>query len=296
MEDFTKESIELLKGGLSIKEVSDLTGRTYDAVWHTVYKYKDLIGEVSKFKRNFSNHEYFDVIDSEIKAYLLGFFLADGCIDGSKHKSGEYCNRLGVHNSIDDEPIINLFHSEICPESNIDRSNSQNGAKFRKPQVGIRWSSKHMTSVLIDKYNFCRNKAYNKEFAFPFETIPNELVRHFIRGFFDGDGSVDFAKVITLGGVETTRFQYSFTCNSLPFTQQLSDIISNICEGVSGSISHINGKTTDWFQLRFDTKRINPVEKRYAFYEYLYKDSTVFLQRKKDKFDKFFEYRGKQVI
>jgi len=140
------------------------------------------------------------------------------------------------------------------------------------------------------------DKAYNKEFSFPFETIPKDLVRHFIRGFFDGDGSVDFAKMITPNCVETTRFQYSFTCNSLPFTQQLSDIISGIFEGVTGSISHCNGKTTDWFQLRFDTKRINPVEKRYAFYEYLYKDSNVFLKRKKDKFDKFFEYRGKQVI
>lgn len=39
-----------------------------------------------------------------------------------------------------------------------------------------------MTQILIDKYNFCRLKAYNKKFSFPFETIPKDLVRHFIRG------------------------------------------------------------------------------------------------------------------
>lgn len=296
MEDFTKESIELLKSGLSIKEVSDLTGRTYDAVWHTGYIYRDLIGTINKFKRNFAVHDYFDSIDNENKAYLLGFFLADGCIDGSRYRSGEFSNRLMVCNSIDDIEALLLFNSEICPNSPMSHRNDQGGVGFRKEQIKVRWTSKHMTNTLIEKYNFCRLKAYNKEFSFPFETIPKDLVRHFIRGFFDGDGNVDFAKVITYGGVETTRFQYGFVCNSYPFAKQLSDIICEIHEGVTGTISESKGKTTNWFTLRFNTQRINPVEKRYAFYEYFYKDSTIFLTRKKEKFDKFFEYRGKQVI
>ena len=296
MEDFTKESIELLKSGLSVKEVSDKTGRKYDDVWHTLYNYRDLIGEVNKFQRNFAVHEYFDNIDTENKAYLLGFFLADGSIDGSRYRSGEFSNRLMVCNSIDDMEALSLFNSEICPNSPMSHSNNQNGVGFRKEQIKVRWTSKHMTKTLIEKYNFCRMKAYNKEFLFPFETIPKDLVRHFIRGFFDGDGNVDFAKMLTFNGVETTRFQYGFVCNSYPFAKQLSDIICEIHEGVSGTIRESKGKTTNWFTLRFDTKRVNPLEKRYAFYEYFYKDSTIFLTRKKEKFDKFFEYRGKQVI
>ena len=296
MEDVTKEFIRLFESGLSIKEVADVTGRKYKTAESVTRRYRDILGKVNKFQTNFAVHDYFDNIDTESKAYLLGFFLADGCIAGSKHRSGKFCNRLMINNSIDDLSAIELFHSEICPNSPLENRNTQTGAIFRKPQVGVRWSSEHMTKTLIDKYNFCRMKAYNQEFSFPFETIPKDLVRHFIRGYFDGDGSVDFAKMITPNGVETTRFQYGFVCNSYPFAKQLSDIICEIHEGVTGTIKECVGKTTNWFNLRFDTKRINPVEKRYAFYEYFYKDSTIFLTRKKEKFDKFFEYRGKQVI
>ena len=31
-------------------------------------------------KKLTKNEDYFNVIDSELKAYLLGYFLADGCI------------------------------------------------------------------------------------------------------------------------------------------------------------------------------------------------------------------------
>ena len=37
-------------------------------------------------------------------------------------------------------------------------------------------------------YNIHERKTYDSEFEFPFDKIPEELVRHFIRGFFDGDG------------------------------------------------------------------------------------------------------------
>lgn len=296
LKEEVKKRFELFEQGLSIKEVSDLTGETYKTVEASARRYRKSGGIVNKLQRNFANHTYFDVIDTETKAYLLGFFLADGSIDGSKHRNGEFSKRLGVQNSIDDLDIIKLFHSEICPKSNIRHSNNQGGVKYRKPQVSIRWSSDHMTTTLINKYNFCRLKAYNKEFYFPFNNIPKKLYRHFIRGFFDGDGTVDFAKTLTKNGVETSRFQYGFICNSLPFTEQLSKIISNLCKGVSGSISHIDGKTTDWFMLRFNTHRINPVEKRYIFYKYLYKNANIYLQRKKNKFDAFFEYRGKPLV
>ena len=76
------------------------------------------------------------------------------------------------------------------------------------------------------------------------------------------------------------------------FAKQLGDIICKITEGVDSTISEIKGKTTNWWVLRFNTHRIDSLRKRFAFYEYLYKDSHFYLSRKKEKFDSFFEYRA----
>ena len=296
MKKEVERRIELFKKGYSIKEVSEITGNNYKTVEGTARFYRKRGLKVFKHINNPINEMFFDKIDSEIKSYLLGFFLADGCIDGSKSKNGNYSNRLLISNSIDDKETVVKFQKEICPLSKIHEINNQSGVKLRKLQLRLRWTSFYMTNILINKYNFSRRKAYDKEFTFPFKTIPNNLIRHFIRGFFDGDGSVDFATPYTKGGVKSSRFQYGFICTSLPFAEQLSEILCKLSEGISGTITKIEGKTTHWFVLRFNTKGIKSVEKRYKFYEYLYKDSNVYLSRKKIKFDSFFEYRGKQII
>jgi len=291
----TKRRLELFLEGKTIGEIAEITKDTYSAIKHTKIDYKYLLPE-NLFKYRFKvNDDFFDNIDSEIKAYLLGFFLADGCIDGSIGKGKNKTNRITINQSMDDLEVVKMFEKYICLESEIKYKNSQLGAKFRKPQCYLRWTSEHMTKTLEEKYNIHERKSHFNDFIFPFENIPKEMYRHFIRGFFDGDGSVDFAKTITLNGIETTRFQYSFICNSSLFAKQLGDIICKITDGVKSTIRQINGKTTNWWVLRFNTSRIRSLEKRFAFYEYLYKDSEFYLSRKKQKFDSFFEYRANAI-
>lgn len=293
MNEKIKRRLDLFLEGKTISEIAEITGDTYSAVKHTKLDYRHLLPE-NLFQYRFKvNDDFFDNIDSEIKAYLLGFFLADGGIDGSKGRCGNDTYRLAINQSIDDLEVVKMFEKYICIESEIKYSNRQQGVKFRKPQCTIRWTSEQMTKTLAEKYNIHKRKSYFNEFVFPFQNIPQNLHRHFIRGFFDGDGSVDFAKIMTANGNETTRFQYSFICNSPMFAKQLGDIICKITEGVDSSIVEVKGKTTNWWTLRFNTHKINSLEKRFAFYEYLYKDSEFYLSRKKEKFDSFFEYRAK---
>ena len=140
------------------------------------------------------NETFFDVIDSEEKAYLLGFFIADGCIQKeAKKKNGEiysYSYRFSLNNSIDDIEIIKLFQKYICPHKKLEYKNNQSGVKSkRKEQVSIRWVSKHMYETL-NLYNIHERKTYDSNFEFPFDKIPKKLIRHFIRGYFDGDGCI----------------------------------------------------------------------------------------------------------
>ena len=65
------------------------------------------------------NDEFFDEIDCEEKAYLLGYLVADGCICVTPRKSGNNTYRISFNNSIDDKEAIDLMHKCICPDATI---------------------------------------------------------------------------------------------------------------------------------------------------------------------------------
>ena len=154
----------------------------------------------------YKDHNYFDVIDTERKAYILGFILADGCISiEPKKKNGQiyaYSKRLSFCNSIDDLDVLKVIVEEISPNTKLKMLHNQKGAKVRKPQVYIRISSNPICNKLIETFGIKPRKTYDTEFKFPIETIPQHLVRHFIRGMFDGDGWI--AKGGNVGFVSTS--------------------------------------------------------------------------------------------
>lgn len=239
--------------------------------------------EVVEFKKDrYSNrnHNYFDNIDTETKAYLLGFFIADGYIDN---------NRIRIQNSTDDLEIIEVFKKELNPDTSICYTNKQAGAKFRKPQCSMGITSEHMVNLFKSKYDIVENKTKNHNFKFDFSTISNNLIRHFIRGYFDGDGSISFHK----NKHNTIFFNFSFVFNSLNFTNQIADIFENKFQIKSVIYKHTS-KTSVWWSLRFNYNR-NRTLKIKEIYEYLYKDSNIYLSRKNLKFKQYIEYRANSV-
>lgn len=226
------------------------------------------------------NDSYFNNIDSEEKAYLLGFFLADGYVSEKR--------RICLNNSIDDISFLELFQKEVCKDSKIIILNKQLGAKFRKPQCVLRISSQEMYDTLVYKYDIKPNKTQDKTFKFNFDLIPRELHRHFIRGFFDGDGSISF----DLKG-NSFNFNFSFVMTSVLFTNQIGLIFENTFD-IKSRVREQQGKTTNWFTLAFSYNR-NVYPKIKLIYEYFYKDSNHFLERKKIKFEKYLEYRANAI-
>ena len=121
-------------------------------------------------------HDYFDTIDSAMKAYLLGFFMADGSIE--VNQTGRFCVRFIQKES--DANIIKLLQSEISPSSKI-------GIVTRGKNVYHRISitSTELGNALIALGLMVR-KTYH-EFSLP--KIPKQFEVDLIRGFFDGDGT-----------------------------------------------------------------------------------------------------------
>lgn len=257
--------IELNQSGLNEKEIAltlGINSKTFD-YWVTKLQIP-----IQKRHKYYVNEHFWDVIDTEEKAYLLGYFIADGCLckENKKHRGiiDSYSKRLGFCVSQDDYETIELFKKFIVPTKNIEHSNCQIGVKYkRKPQIRIRWISSYMFDKLVS-YGIKPRKTYDSEFKLPENLIPESLMRHFIRGYFDGDGC-------------KTQCGLQFCINSKSFALQ----IANFFTPFKYKLEEKQGKTCIYYVLNINggKKLLQHVVKLF------YQDSKYYLTRKYKKFD-----------
>lgn len=123
------------------------------------------------------DEEYFFEIDTEAKAYILGFIYADGFVGDEK------INNIVI--SVNDIEIIEFIVKEFKFTGNI-RKTKKGGFENSKSGYSLNFSSKIMASRLRE-IGLYPNKSLS------ISRIPNindKLICHFIRGYFDGDGSI----------------------------------------------------------------------------------------------------------
>lgn len=224
--------------------------------------------------RNKTNDTFFDTIDTEIKAYLLGFFIADGTIYQDTKTIHRKAIRLSVGLSERDSKIVNLYKDYICPDNSILKTHYKKQALNRQPVESIRWSSKYMGQVFEERYNIKQRKTLDFEFVFPFELIPDNLHRDFIRGFFDGDGHVSYT--------EKGQFTFAFYGTSYNFLQQIGEIMSELL-----NVKYIIDTTKKENVIKLYCLRFNSNNKRRSFidrlYNWFYNESEFYLERKQQK-------------
>ena len=211
------------------------------------------------------NEDYFEKIDSEDKSYFLGFIAADGCII---HRS-KNCKVLIININKKDIDILNKF------KTIINYSGEINICMNRFNMCVMYFHSFKLVNDL-SKYNIISNKT--KVLKFP--ELPKNLIHHFMRGYFDGDGCVsihidkrrDNEKDKGTGNI-------NIVSGSLDFIKKYVDIFVEIAKVKRNKIRDrkTNGKyfVIDWGGLT-DVENI---------YYFLYKDANIYLERKKKKFD-----------
>ena len=127
----------------------------------------DVFWEEPKSYRNtqkyFKNESFFNNIDSQIKAYWLGFLFADGYVD-------RYNVILGLQTS--DTHHIEKLRDLISQSIPIRRNG--NG-------MGVQISSVRLSAALMSHGMDEKKKVTG---------LPSEFEYDFIRGLFDGDGSI----------------------------------------------------------------------------------------------------------
>lgn len=141
------------------------------------------------FKYSF-NEQYFDHIDSEEKAYWLGFIYADGYLTSSKQQS----KALGISLCGQDIGHLEKFKKCVQFEGNIySYTTTSSGYKKGSPYCRITLKSDHMYESLV-KYGVVEHKTNILVYGEEVKKLPMELQRHFIRGYIDGNGSIAITK------------------------------------------------------------------------------------------------------
>lgn len=207
------------------------------------------------YQRKYSfNEDYFKVIDTEDKAYWLGFIYADGYITKGKI--------LGIRISDIDKEHLEKFKTYIESNHPIHSYNSTNGYNVGRKFCQIELNSEYNISNIVDKGVKPRK---SKILTFPNEDIlPKDLTRHFIRGYFDGDGSVY---------ISNTSVGVSFV-GTLDFLNKIKDSLP-----INSSSRPYKYKNKVIYEYKIGGGNIVK-----DVYKYLYEDSTIYLERKYNKF------------
>lgn len=244
--------VTLEKEGKSIQEISKLTEQNY----HFVYKYLRLAGVDTKTKKRHYkiNTSYFKNIDTEAKAYYLGFIQCDANItDRNIHLT---LNRK-------DRAILELLCNEIgithtYPKDFISHK------EFEHSQVII--SSKEICNDL-EKFNIIPKKSYSIKFCANL-IDNNELIRHYIRGCFDADGHISTRK--------DGQLRIGICSCSYDFLMELQKYLCLILNLNPTKIR--KSKTNNVYNFAYSG---NNAAKKLA--TYLYSNCNFFLARKRSK-------------
>ena len=228
-------------GSIQISKIKNI-GRT------TVLNYIEKYGIPKKSSgaqiKYVANDKFFTKWSIDL-AYCLGFIASDGHV----WKKRPYIT-IGIH--IKDIAILEYIRDKISTESKIRVSKD-------KCQICIfsKKIHKKLTKLGID---------YNKTFNLKLPHMPNKYISHFIRGFFDGDGSI-----------WKTNFHHGgkdyYYANIVSASKQILDDIHNYLG--FGNVKKIKNK---YYELKFcQTDCIK-------LFNIIYKDAPFKLQRKYDKF------------
>ncbi|MFB2923351.1 MULTISPECIES: LAGLIDADG family homing endonuclease [Aerosakkonema] len=237
-----QEIIEAFNAGRQCRDIPNQIGVSGRAVARVLNE----TGINTKRRNRYTlNESYFDVIDSHVKAYLLGLIAADGCVTKTNYVAFE---------SIDKE-LTDLLKTELQYSGKIRIIKPKDYA----PHYRINFSSQRIASSL-SSYSIVTGRTFSGAYYFP----GSEYLSSYVLGYFDGDGCA-YANEGRSGGLVCI-------VGSLEFTYELAKRLK------MGSVEqHTLKKVYYW--------RIHSRENIETFYNLMYQHENIGLQRKKRKIE-----------
>jgi len=258
--------VELYVSGRSCKEIALEYNVSTQAIWGILKRRDVTIRSQSELQRVYPCDEhFFDQIDNEEKAYFFGLLYADGCNLDSR-------NNITLSLQESDKHILETMSELIQPDKPLQFIRLSHNNQNQNDQYRIVICSKHMCKVLND-YGLIPRKSLVKEFPQVILELDKDIQRHFIRGYFDGNGSVSSSQ------------NYKTHCLSFSSTLEMCNAINNL---LSLYISNLNPD----IRLSHEKRKVNNYSLRYTskhaiqkIYDYCYKSANFYLTRKNAAFN-----------
>lgn len=248
-----QQMIKLYQSGLSLKEVGEIVGVS----WATVRRRLEKNGISRRDNRKyFCNDDYFEIINTEPKSNWLGFLAADGNLS---KRSPQIRLKLA---RTDKDHVVKFKEALNATNPIHDYEQEQESGKITYNSL-LAINSKKMHADLIS-HGVPPTKSLILE---PPIGVPDYLIPPWIRGCFDGDGHIGIhinsngywkKKVVITGTVEVLEF----------------------IRGQLGGMGHIHPVS----ESKAFSLIIGVQEDVQKFADYIYKDATVWMERKRATF------------
>lgn len=200
-------------------------------------------------KYSFNIH-YFNELDSEEKAYWLGFIFADGYIDVR--------NMLGIEIHEKDKDHLYKFKESINSTHPIH-------TYTKNSTFGVQTLSRIMLPFnknikVLNNYGIYKNKTHE---GCP-QNIPEKYIKDFIRGLLDGDGCI-----------HKTKYGRRFNWVSFSGNIKTLEFIMNNFQGKWYVTKRFPDKKDNIYDITLVRKN-----ECLNFLHWLYDDVTIYLERK----------------
>ena len=221
----------------------------------------------AKLARKYTlNEDYFEKIDSEEKAYFLGLLYADGCNQPQRNTTTIMLQERDGH-------ILEKFYKEInCNKPLYFYKKRQ---KHHQNYLKVEINSQKF-SLDLEKLGCVKDKAFIIDFPSDYIFSNNKLIRHFVRGYFDGDGCVGIYRNKKNAGKNGYKnVTCNITSNSL-FCFAIKELLQDININCSIVVANKSEHTR--------TLVIGGNKQAIRFLDWIYKESNVHLNRKYNKY------------
>ena len=207
------------------------------------------------------DQHYFDKIDTPNKAYILGLLYADGN-NHSKH------NSITLSLQEEDKELLEQIRSELKYEGPL-RFTPLNKKNLKHKNAYVLCINDEYLSHQLIHWGVVDNKSLILTFP---QFLPDDLISHFVRGYFDGDGCIYYDN-------KRNKCQTQ-TCSTYEFCQELSNLLLHF--NCKNSIKHPK-------QCHNKTAILQTSENKssYYFLSWIYDNAEMKLERKYNQYLSF---------
>ena len=265
IKDYQEEIERLYLEGKIAKEISSILGFKYSQPVYNYFKKRGWERNGKSGKVTYKvDIDFFKCINTEEKAYILGFICADGHISEDRLVITVAEKDLDIL-----EKIRGAMHSNH-PIKKIKRINPYNKTDRKQlTLVELMIGRKELVESLFNM-GLSSNKTYTLNGDI-LKYIPKYLMRDFLRGYFDGDGNVFFGRRYTSG------YKYNINiCGNEDF----------LLKSFQTYFPSNNKLYKDLYSKQCYVWKISQKDKVRDFMHFLYYNSSIFLQRKYNEYRK----------